>query len=223
MIGALQVKVCGLTRTSDALHAAEIGADHLGFILYPKSPRYLPLAEYIRMRAGLPELPHVAVMVSPSHAELEAALRAGFSFLQIHFPVTEAAGLRSAVELAGPQRLWLAPKLPPTMDVETDWLPLADTWLLDTYRPDSFGGTGHTGDWPKFRRHREAYPGKRWVLAGGLAPENVAAAVAASGAAAIDINSGVEQAPGLKDTAKLAALRAALCGGCGHRTAGKQD
>ena len=90
------------------------------------------------------------------------------------------------------------------------WLPLAATWLLDTYRADAFGGTGHTGDWAKFSRYRLAYPERIWVLAGGLSPENAAAAVAATGARMIDVNSGVELAPGRKDPAKLEALRAAL-------------
>jgi len=210
MIGGIRVKVCGLTSAEDAAAAAGIGADFLGFILYPKSPRFLPLAQFAALRDRLPALPKVAVMVAPTEAELNAAIAAGFDFFQIHFPVTEPAGARAAAAKLGPSRLWLAPKLPPGTELPAELLPLADTWLLDTYRADSFGGSGHTGDWTKFRREREAYPTKTWILAGGLSPENVAAALAATGALVIDVNSGVELAPGRKDPAKLAALRSAV-------------
>jgi phosphoribosylanthranilate isomerase len=210
MIGSLRLKVCGLTTAEDAAAAAGIGADFLGFILYPKSPRYLSLARFAELKPRLPALPKVAVMVSPSLAELEAALGAGFDFIQIHFPATDVAAARAASVRVGVARLWLAPKLPPEAELDTALLPLADTWLLDAYRADSFGGTGHTGDWAKFRRCREAHAEKTWVLAGGLSPENVVAAVAATGARAIDVNSGVESVPGRKDPAKLAALRAVL-------------
>ena len=210
MIGDLRLKVCGLTTAEDAAEAAGIGADYLGFILYPKSPRYLPLARFAELKPLLPALPKVAVMVSPSVEELEAARGAGFDFFQIHFPGTDHAAARRGSDAVAPARLWLAPKLPPEVELDTSLLPLAGTWLLDAYRADSFGGTGHTGDWAKFRRYSEMHPGKTWVLAGGLSPENVAAAVSATGASTIDVNSGVESAPGRKDAAKLAALRAAL-------------
>lgn len=210
MIGELRLKVCGLTTAEDAAAAAGIGADYLGFILYPKSPRFLPLDRFADLKPRLPALPKVAVMVSPSADELEAALGAGFDFYQIHFPATDVAAARRASTDVGAARLWLAPKLPPEAELDAALLPLADTWLLDAYRAVSFGGTGRTGDWAKFRRYSEGNPEKNWVLAGGLSPENAAAAVAATGTRAIDVNSGVELAPGRKDPAKLAALRAAL-------------
>jgi phosphoribosylanthranilate isomerase len=210
MIGGIRVKVCGLTSAADAQAAAAIGADFLGFILYPKSPRYLSLPQFALLRPHLPDLPKVAVMVAPGEAELAAAGEAGFDFFQIHFPAGDIGAARYAAARLGAERLWLAPKLPPEAELDPLWLPLAATWLLDTYRADAFGGTGHTGDWAKFRRYSLAYPECRWVLAGGLSPDNAAAAVAATGAQVIDVNSGVELAPGRKDTAKLAALRAAL-------------
>ena len=211
MIGSLRVKVCGLTSAEDAAAAAGIGADFLGFILYPKSPRYLPVERYVALRPGLPALPKVAVMVAPSAEELGAAQVAGFDFFQVHFPVADEAAARRAHAAVGAARLWLAPKLPPEAELAPELLALADTWLIDTYRADSFGGTGHTGDWSKFRGYRETHPAKRWILAGGLSPDNAAAAVAATGATTIDVNSGVESAPGRKDAAKLVALRSALC------------
>ena len=94
---------------------------------------------------------------------------------------------------------WLAPKLPPGEDVPAAWLPLAKHFLLDTFHAQTFGGTGQTGDWPKFARHRRNHPDKTWILAGGLNPANVGAALRESGATFLDVNSGVETAPGVKD------------------------
>ena len=87
---------------------------------------------------------------------------------------------------------------------------LAETFLLDTFHADKFGGTGETGDWAKFKRHQAAHPGKTWILSGGLNPDNIAAAITATGAKFVDVNSGVEQSPGIKSPAKLQALVLAL-------------
>lgn len=212
MINGLQLKVCGQTRAEDARVAADIGADYLGFILYPKSPRYLSLARYAELAPGLPSGPRrVAVMVEPSSEELAAAVAAGFDFFQIHCAHTTPVETVQGWSLqTGAHRLWLAPKLPPGDDVAAGWLPLAATFLLDTFHAEGFGGSGKTGDWKKFARHRETYPQHTWILAGGLSPDNAADAVARSGAHFIDVNSGVESSPGVKDHAKLRALGEAL-------------
>jgi phosphoribosylanthranilate isomerase len=212
MIGGTLFKVCGLTRATDARLAAELGADYLGFILYPKSPRYLSLADYEALRADLPAGPRrVAVMVEPTAAELAAALAAGFDFFQIHARAESAIAAVAAWSVAvGPARLWLAAKLPPGAAFPAGWLPLADTFLVDTFHAEGFGGSGRTGDWSGFAKLTAAHPEKTWVLAGGLSPDNIAAARAASGARFVDVNSGVESAPGLKSPEKLRALAAAL-------------
>lgn len=208
MIQDIQLKVCGLTRAEDAVAAAGVGADCLGFIFYPKSPRCLTLEQFKALRPGLPAgVRLVAVMVEPGLAELTGALQAGFDAFQIHFKTsTSLAQLHEWSEIVGPARLWLAPKLPPEVDVSPLLLPLADTFLLDTFHAEKFGGTGETGDWAKFQRHQAAHSGKTWILSGGLTPGNIAAAIRATGAKFVDVNSGVESAPGVKDPAKLAAL-----------------
>lgn len=212
MIHGTQLKVCGQTRAEDARVAADIGADFLGFILYPKSPRYLSLDAYKALAPSLPTVPRrVAVLVEPSADELAAASAAGFDFFQIHFAhTTPLATLQGWSGQVGAHRLWLAPKLPPSVDVPADWLPLAGTFLLDTFHAEGFGGSGKTGDWAKFARHRETYPQHTWILAGGLSPDNVADAVARSGARFVDVNSGVESSPGVKDHAKLQRLAEVL-------------
>jgi phosphoribosylanthranilate isomerase len=211
MTARVQLKVCGLTRLADAEFAAASGADYLGFIVHPKSPRHLPLDQFRAFSAQLPQKPKVAVTVEPTLAELASYLEAGFDFFQIHFSrELPLARVEEWSKVLGSQRLWLAPKLPPEYDVSAAWLPLAQTFMLDTFQADRFGGSGKTGDWPKFARHQRVNREKTWILAGGLNPGNVREAIEQSGARFIDVNSGVEASPGLKDHAKLAALAATL-------------
>ena len=213
MIDGIRLKVCGLTTLVDAEFVDRAGADALGFILYPKSPRYISLLQYKAMAPRLPEgRKRVAVMVEPAANELEDAKEAGFDCFQIHFdpskvPITTVAAWSQAV---GPKRLWLAPKLPPGAEAGGDLLPLADTFLIDTFHADGFGGSGRTGDWAGFARQQAAHPEKTWILAGGLTPENITAALAESGAKFVDVNSGVEVAPGVKDHAKVRQLVVAI-------------
>lgn len=212
MIGDIRFKVCGLTRAEDARLATELGADFLGFILYPKSPRYLSLGDAAELARGAPPGPkRVAVMVEPTLDELDWAQESGFDRFQIHAradtPVAKVVGWSQAV---GPRELWLAPKLPPGAAFPADWVPLADTFLVDTYHAEGFGGSGKTGDWSGFAALAASRPEKTWILAGGLSPENVTAARRQSGARFVDVNSGVERAPGVKDAVKLRALAEAL-------------
>jgi len=211
MIGGIQLKVCGLTSLVDADFADRSGADYLGFILHPASPRHVTTKKFRAMAPSLPDRRKVAVFVEPAPAELAAASDAGFDRYQIHFRHTLPIARIEAWSLAvGVQRLWLAPKLPPGVDVPEAWLPLTNTFLMDTFQPDGFGGSGVTGDWPKFTRHRRAHPGKTWILAGGLDADCIGDALADTRARFVDVNSGVESSPGVKDHAKLKAFVAAL-------------
>jgi phosphoribosylanthranilate isomerase len=211
MINGVRLKVCGLTSLVDADAADAVGADYLGFIFYPKSPRGITVTQYAAMKDRLPPRKRVAVLVEPPAADLAALTHQGFDRFQIHFgaetPLTTVA---SWSHLAGRAQLWLAPKLPPGQDVNPEWLPLAETFLLDTFHADKFGGTGETGDWEKFKRHQATHGTKTWILSGGLNATNIATAVAATGAKFIDVNSGVEQAPGVKSPDKLKAFVLAL-------------
>lgn len=212
MIDGIRFKVCGLTSLVDAHFADRVGADFLGFILHPKSPRFVPWASYDAMQRLLPEgRKRVAVMVEPDEAALRRAVEAGFDRFQLHFrkeiPLERVAAWS---ELTTPGSLWLAPRLESDAEFDSAWLPLAGTFLIDTYQPTGFGGSGRTGDWPGFARLASAHPEKTWVLAGGLAPENIGDALEATGARVVDVNSGVELTPGLKDHAKLKALVLAI-------------
>ncbi len=204
MIDGIRLKVCGLTSLVDAEFADRCGVDFLGFIFFPKSPRFVSLETFQAMAKRLPGRKRVAVIVEPTPAELGALYAAGFDFFQVHFrhdlPASQVA---SWAETVGVDRLWLAPKLPPGIDVPAPLLPLTDHFLLDTFHSDKFGGTGATGDWAKFAQHQKTHPDKTWILSGGLNPDNIGGALRASGARVIDVNSGVESAPGVKDQEKL--------------------
>lgn len=204
MIDGIRLKVCGLTSLIDAEFADKCGADYLGFILYPKSPRHLTLEQYRAMAPRLPERKKVAVSVEPTIAELAAMKEAGFDYFQIHFrPETPDERLSEWSRLVGEKYLWLAPKLPPEAEVSSATLAVAKFVLLDTFHQDGFGGSGKAGDWTKFARHQKAHTQNHWILAGGLNPENIGEALRASGAKFVDVNSGVEAAPGVKDIEKL--------------------
>jgi len=219
MINGIRLKICGLTSLVDAGLADEAGADYLGFVLHPESPRRVTLDQYRAMASRLPDRRKVAVLVEPAGADLAAAAEAGFDFFQVHCRLeTPAAAVAAWIEAVRRDRLWLAPRLPPAAELAVPLLGLVDTFLLDAYDERKFGGVGRLGDWMKFRRHREANSEKNWILAGGLAPENVGAALAATGARWIDVNSGIERSPGVKDSAKLAALVAALRGAAAPTT-----
>lgn len=203
MIDGIRIKVCGLTSLIDAELADRVGADCLGFIFHPESPRRVTVAQYAAMTNRLPDRRKVAVLVEPTVATLKEIAALGFNFFQIHFrhdrPQSEVAAWSKAV---GADRLWLAPKLPPEVDPAAEWLPLASTFLIDTFHA-GFGGSGRTGDWGKFARLQAAHPKHGWILAGGLNPENIAEALTKSGARFVDVNSGVEAAPGIKDLDRL--------------------
>lgn len=211
MIDGIRFKVCGLTSIVDAEFADRCGADYLGFILYPKSPRFVSLAQYRAMASRLPDRRKVAVSVEPTLDELARMKEAGFDFFQIHFrPEVPDEQLSAWSRLVGEKHLWLAPKLPPAADVSAAARAVAKFILLDTYHDGGFGGSGRTGDWGKFARHQAEHRGNIWILAGGLNASNVGAALAQSGAKFVDVSSGVESAPGVKDETKLKQFVVAL-------------
>lgn len=212
MIGGVEIKICGLTRASDAVDAASVGADFVGFIFYPDSPRNLELEKYQAFKSELPQLPKVAVTVLPDQNQLDDLLMAGFDYIQIHFPLVGTSN-HLIEEWSGrvtPEKLWLAPKVDPVVGFDENLLQYSNTFLWDTFQKDSFGGSGKVGDWGGFRRISERFPEKEWVLAGGLNPSNVREAIEKTGTKRIDLSSGVEKSPGVKDPNKLEQVRTSL-------------
>lgn len=205
------VKICGLTRLTDAHVAA--GADALGFIFARSSPRYLPhhSPDWHEWVSALHRAMRVLVLTAPD--ELPAPWRC-FDALQWVIPPAAKPTpelLRWLPELP----LWVAFRLPPTLTAEEalrlmeSWTPYAERFVLDTYHPTQQGGTGLTHDWQRAAAICAAAP-KPTILAGGLTPENVASAIQTVRPAGVDVSSGVESAPGRKDPEKVRAfIRAA--------------
>lgn len=192
------VKICGITQLEDARVAAEAGASFVGFVLWPGSPRHVPLARVGEMVARLPKsvLP-VGVFVDPTASEIEAAVTAGIQMAQIHGDSTAwAADLRADVMIV--RAVHLSER---AGEIEPRW-PVGKI-LLDANDPIRHGGTGRTIDWP---RAREIARTRQVFLAGGLTPFNVADAVREVRPFAVDVSSGVEARPGIKDHSKVRAF-----------------
>ena len=199
-----KIKVCGLTREEDVKLTLSLGADYFGFILYPQSPRGVSLDLAVELAAAVPVGQRVAVDVATSLEDLKGYRDAGFDYFQIHFGADfELSNLAEYSEIVDKEKLWLAPRLASEDAFSEDIINYADTILIDTFVKDQFGGTGKIGDWARFNTLKERYPQTNWVLAGGLSPSNLPDALSSTDADHLDINSGVETAPGIKDGAKL--------------------
>ena len=199
-----KIKVCGLTREEDVKLTLSLGADYLGFILYPQSSRAVSLDRAVELAAAVPVGQRVAVDVATSLDDLKRYREAGFDYFQIHFGADfDHSNLAEYSKIVGKEKLWLAPRLASEATFTEDILDYANTILIDTFVNDQFGGTGKVGDWTRFNALKERYPQTNWVLAGGLSPSNLLDALTSVTADHLDINSGVEIAPGIKDGAKL--------------------
>jgi phosphoribosylanthranilate isomerase len=204
-----KVKVCGITRAEDAELALSLGADYIGIIVYEKSPRAVALADVPALLEGIPQGKRVLVDVAPSAPVVETYAKMGFDHYQFHFDLDLSMATVAAWSgLVGPAALWAAPRIPPTEpNFPQILMEFADTLLLDAFSKDAYGGTGESGqNWQRFLDCTLLYQHKKWVLAGGLSPDNVLDALAFTEAPVIDVNSGVEASPGIKDADRLTLL-----------------
>lgn len=204
-----RIKICGLTRPGDARAAAEAGADYLGVVTVPASPRAVVEPERARAIRGDLEPPLVLVSADRDPAELASDGRtAGAGVLQLHGSETpdDLRRLRDA----GSWTLWKAVRIraPDDLPEAVDRFGgLADALLLDAWHPERLGGTGETFDWEAVRALRGRVPaGVRLVAAGGLRPENVGDAVRVLRPDVVDVSSGVEASPGVKDSERVRAF-----------------
>jgi phosphoribosylanthranilate isomerase len=205
-----QVKICGLTRADEALACAGAGADAIGLVFYPPSPRHVSVALASEIVAALPEtVAKVGVFVNESmEAVLATARSAGLTAVQLHGQETpamvrdlRAAGLMviKALFAARKPGLALAGSFP------------ADAVLFEQGAGPLPGGNAETWDYGLARRQATGPP---LILAGGLDPDNVAAAIAKAQPDAVDLSSGVEASPGRKQIERVKRLMAAVeaCG-----------
>ncbi len=192
-----RVKICGITRLEDARLCAALGADYLGFIQYPESPRYIDprdAREIIQWLYG-PKSVGVFVETPPEEINQIAAL-AGFDLVQVHGALTpeECAAIRFPVIKAIQVRHDAsAEQLEALMEPFRE---VVAYFLLDTYHTDLWGGTGESFNWRVARELAARYP---LFLAGGIRADNVVEAIQTMRPYAIDLSSGVEEAPGIKD------------------------
>ncbi len=206
-----KIKICGLTRWADASAALDLGADYCGMIVYPKSPRAVTREQAWDLCQRIPAGKRVMVDVNTGTDELEDWADCGFDYFQIYCDLdVNLATLAAWSGLVGRERLWLAPKIPPGEPFPQSILDFADTILIDAYHKDKYGGSGRTGNWEQFADWSTLYAHKHFILAGGLSPDNITEAVRITNSEIVDVNSGVEKEPGIKDPAKLRALFAAL-------------
>lgn len=194
------VKVCGITNEADALAAVGAGADALGFVFYPRSPRAVSVSQAASITARLPgAVVRTGVFVDAAPEDVNLAVReCGLTLLQFHGSETpdycSQFGVMSmkAFRVRGPEFL--------------DQMRLYGTAavLLDAWTPGQLGGTGERFDWDLAVQAKAV--GKPVFLAGGLTPENVRLAIEKVRPFAVDVSSGVEAAPGRKDHVKVAAF-----------------
>ena len=192
-----RVKICGITNLADAQAAVEAGADALGFIFYQKSPRCMTLPATAKISKRLPPFVlRVGVFVNAAEELITRAIgECGLGLLQFHGDETPEFCLRfglmsmKAFRIRDAESLKELPKYP------------TEAWLLDAYSAENLGGTGEKFNWDLAVEAQKF--GKPVFLAGGLTPENVAAAVRQVQPFGVDVSSGVESAPGKKDPQKV--------------------
>lgn len=188
------VKFCGMTRAADVARACELGVSAVGFVLWPKSPRFVPNDRLTALVRGLPaDVTAVGVLVDPSADDLAQALDAGVHVVQVHGTMQAAARVET----------WIAAHLETDMSV----IPEGHTVVLDAHDPVRHGGTGRTIDW---RRAATVAARRRVLLAGGLTPENVGTAIREVRPYGVDVASGIEEAPGIKSARAMEAFVAAV-------------
>lgn len=206
-MSAVRSKICGITRVEDALVAAAAGADAIGLVFYAKSPRAVSVAQAQQIIAALPPfVTTVGLFVNMPRAELQQILaQVPLDLLQFH-------GDESVEQCEGFGRPYIkALRVKPGDDIAAQMAqyPSASGVLLDTFVEGVPGGTGLSFDWSLVPRELP----KPVILAGGLTPDNVAAAIAQVRPYAVDISGGVESAKGIKDASKVRAFIRAARGG----------
>ena len=207
----MRVKICGITQIEQGRAIAKLGADSIGFICVSQSPRYVTPVQIEKIVQQLPSSTvKVGVFANQDLANIAAIVeQAGLSAVQLHGAETPEycqqlrRKIGSEIETIKAFRI----KSPASLQATDAYSNYVDTLLLDAYHPQMLGGTGHTIDWQDLARFEPPLP---WMLAGGLTPSNVRAALSRLQPDGIDLSSGVERSPGDKDLAQVELLFQAL-------------
>jgi phosphoribosylanthranilate isomerase len=206
MATAIQIKICGVTNANDARACVELGADMIGFNFYRKSPRYVEPAIVRRIVDALPaRICAVGVFVDANSAEVrKLAKTAGVRCVQLHGGITPESCSELARELRVIRALSTDTRFEPK---HTAAFPHCDV-LIDAYHPELRGGTGQTCDWSAARAAMRYT--RFLILSGGLNARNVGQAIVAVTPNAVDVCSGIESVPGVKDHRKLEQFMSAV-------------
>lgn len=200
-------KICGLSTPATLDAAIKHGASHVGLVFFPASPRHVTFDKAAELAARVPShVARVGVFVDPEDEMLEqATASAQLDILQLHkVTPTRLAAIRA--RFACPVWAAVAVRTRVDLDAAHGFTGAADRILYDAKTPDSAalpGGMGLRFDWDLLDGFRHPLP---WALSGGLDPANVADAIRRTGAELVDVSSGVESAPGVKDEARIAAF-----------------
>lgn len=208
MIGDPRIKICGVTRPEDALYIASLDVEYIGLNFWPRSKRYIDVERAQVIAAQMRSAPSVAklvgVFVDPTIDDVVSrAAHIGLDIIQLHG--NEPAALCTAIAQALQRPVWKAVSVASSRDVDG-----LDSWPVDAILLDApsaaRGGAGIAFDHAVARQARDTYPHIKLVLAGGLDPDNVDHAVRLVRPWCVDVASGVESAPGVKDPTKVAAF-----------------
>ncbi len=190
-----RIKFCGFTLEDDLAQACRLGVDAVGLVMVPASKRNVSLDQARDLAAAVePPVMTVLLFLNPSQAEVEKAVAA------VEPDVLQFHGTESPEFCAGFGRTWVKALSEAVAEREMDRYGEACKLLIDSHLPGKLGGTGQTIDAASFPGDSE---GSRWVLAGGLTPDNVSACVRTLKPWAVDVSSGIEMEPGIKDPKKM--------------------
>lgn len=204
---ATRIKFCGITRLQDAEHAVSLDAWAVGMILWPGSPRHCRLEDAVAIGTALQRRAEVAGVFVNAHLDhvVARAEEIGLTLVQLHGD--EGPSFCTEVARRTGAKVIKVARVSQRADVQALRAFRTDFHLLDAYVPGRPGGTGETFAWELVREHRRDRP---VILSGGLTPENVGDAIAAAHPYAVDVASGVESAPGIKDHGRMDAFSAAV-------------
>ncbi|MDC1231345.1 phosphoribosylanthranilate isomerase [Octadecabacter sp.] len=208
----VKVKICGLRTVTDVMAAADAGASYVGFVFFPKSPRNVTIDEAAALAIEVPMgVAKVALVVNADDAFLDAlTAKVPLDMLQLHGSETPARVAEVKARYSLPVMKAIGISTAADLEKIDTYAAVADQLLIDAKPPKDAnlpGGNGNAFDWQLLAGRK--YWTKPWMLAGGLTMDNVASAIATTGATQVDLSSGVESAPGVKDPALIHAFIAA--------------
>jgi phosphoribosylanthranilate isomerase len=199
-----RIKFCGITCAEDAVRAVVLGVDALGFVQVPASKRFISLERAVAIRAQLPPFVMVVALLSDANADFVRQVIAALDPDLLQFHGTEPAEFCDSFDY--PYLKAVAMATPQNLEVCARKYPNARGLLLDSHAPGGLGGTGRIFDWAQLPHA----PPKPLILAGGLNAANVAKAITMARPYAVDVSSGIESAPGIKDHEQMRAFVAAV-------------